>query len=84
MVFYAFDLAYLNGYDLTAVPLVQRKALLEKLLAPVVGDTSAIQLSDHVVGNGAALFERASEMGSKASSPSAPTAPTSTAARRPG
>ncbi len=63
MVFYAFDLPYLNGYDLSAVPLVERKKLLEKLLAPVVGDTSAIQYSEHVAGQGDALFESASEHG---------------------
>ncbi len=63
MVFYAFDLPYLNGYDLTAAPLIERKKLLEKLLAPVVGDTSAIQFSGHVVGQGDALFESASEHG---------------------
>ena len=63
MVFYAFDLPYLNGYDLSAVPLVERKAMLEKLLAPVAGETSAVQYSEHVVGQGDALFESASEHG---------------------
>ena len=63
MVFYAFDLPYLNDYDLSAVPLAQRKALLEKLLAPVAGPTSAIHLSEHVTGQGDALFEKASEHG---------------------
>ena len=63
MVFYAFDLPRLNGYDLSAVPLVQRKALLEKLLAPVAGDSAAIHFSEHVVGRGDALFDHASELG---------------------
>ena len=31
--------------------------MLEKLLAPVIGDTSAIQYSGHVIGQGNALFE---------------------------
>jgi bifunctional non-homologous end joining protein LigD len=63
MVFYAFDLPYLNGYDLTGVALVERKKLLEKLLAPVVGDHSAIQYSAHVAGQGNVLFDKASEAG---------------------
>jgi DNA ligase D len=62
MVFYAFDLMHLNGWDLTDVPLVNRKALLEKLVRPVAGATSPIQLSEHVVGHGAAFFDKASVM----------------------
>ncbi len=62
MVFYAFDLMHLNGWDLTAVPLAQRKALLEKLVASILNGTSAIQLSEHVVGNGTAFFQQASKM----------------------
>ena len=59
LIFYAFDLAYLNGWDLTGVPLQKRKALLEKLLAPVVDDDTAIQVSDHVVGQGSDVFDQA-------------------------
>jgi bifunctional non-homologous end joining protein LigD len=62
MIFYAFDLMYLNGWDLTDAPLTSRKALLEKLLSPVVNGNSAIQLSEHVVGQGAAFFEQVSDM----------------------
>ena len=62
MIFYAFDLVHLNGWDLTDVPLVSRKALLEKLLRPLAGRTSALQLSDHVVGHGTEFFEQASKM----------------------
>ncbi len=32
IVFYVFDVLYLNGYDLRAAPLIERKALLEQLL----------------------------------------------------
>jgi bifunctional non-homologous end joining protein LigD len=35
IVFYVFDLLYLNGYDLRAAPLVERKALLQQLLQSV-------------------------------------------------
>ncbi|HEX3210409.1 MAG TPA: DNA ligase D [Geminicoccaceae bacterium] len=60
---FAFDLLHLDGYDLTAVPLIERKAALAALLEPVVGPSSALQLSDHVQGNGRAFFEQASRLG---------------------
>ncbi len=63
LVFYAFDLLYLDGWDLSAVPLEKRKALLSQLLAGHLTGRSAIQFSDHVAGDGRALYERASEMG---------------------
>jgi bifunctional non-homologous end joining protein LigD len=60
---FAFDLLHLDGYDLTAVPLLERKRALAALLAPVVSPTSALQLSEHVRGNGRAFFEQASRLG---------------------
>src|SRR5690606_28122293 len=63
LVFYAFDLLYLDGYDLRTVPLEKRKDLLARLLAGHVSARSAIQYSDHVPGDGMALFERAAELG---------------------
>jgi bifunctional non-homologous end joining protein LigD len=41
IVMVAFDLRYLNGYDLRKLPLVERKALLKKLV-----DKSDIQFSE--------------------------------------
>ena len=63
LVFYAFDLLYLDGWDLRQAPLVKRKALLAQLLSGHATGRSAIQLSDHVEGDGNALYERASELG---------------------
>jgi bifunctional non-homologous end joining protein LigD len=63
LIFFAFDLLHLDGYDLCAVPLVERKRALEELLDPVVTPSSALQISDHVVGNGRAFFEQASQLG---------------------
>src|SRR2546421_5040262 len=34
IVYYVFDLLYVDGYDLTPCPLVERKEMLEKLLRP--------------------------------------------------
>ena len=54
-VFYAFDLMHLDGADLTAVPLVGRKALLRKIL-PEVGP---IRFSEHFGEQGALVLQHA-------------------------
>ena len=61
LILYAFDLLYLDGWNLAAAPLDRRKVLLAELLSGA-GTGSAIQFSDHVRGDGPAFFERASEM----------------------
>lgn len=63
LVFYAFDLAHLDGWDLRAVPLAKRKGLLAQLLSGHVTPRSAIQYSDHVEGDGQPLLDMASERG---------------------
>jgi len=63
LVFYAFDLMHLDGWDLRDVPLVKRKEALSQLLAGKVSAQSAIQYSDHIVGSGQQFFEQAAEMG---------------------
>jgi bifunctional non-homologous end joining protein LigD len=61
--FYAFDLPYLDGFDLSAARLIDRKAALAGLVDPLIDDRSPVQLSDHVEGDGAVLFAEASRMG---------------------
>jgi bifunctional non-homologous end joining protein LigD len=63
LVYFAFDLLHLDGWDLTKVPLEKRKELLAQLLAGQVTQRSAVQFSDHVMGGGQAFYERVSEMG---------------------
>jgi bifunctional non-homologous end joining protein LigD len=58
-LYYAFDLPYLNGYDLRRAPLVERKALLRK----VIGDHPLVRFSDHVQGEGPAFFAEACKAG---------------------
>ena len=53
VLYYAFDLLYLDGYDWRRVPLEERKSKLESLL--VAGD--ALRYSDHYEAHGKALFE---------------------------
>jgi len=61
--YFAFDLVYLDGFDLSAAKLVERKAALEALVGPLIDERSAIQFSDHVEGEGDALFAQASRLG---------------------
>jgi len=63
LTFFAFDLLYLDGWDLTAVPLIRRKQRLSDLLAAHVSASSPIQLSGHIEGDGKPLYDRAAEMG---------------------
>jgi len=59
VIYYAFDLLYLDGLDLRRVALEQRKLLLrEKILAGEV-----IQFSDHYGEKGLDLFEAAKKRG---------------------
>jgi bifunctional non-homologous end joining protein LigD len=52
--FYAFDLLYLNGYNLMKFPLIERKAVLQKLLEK---NSGWIRFADHVEGTGVDFFE---------------------------
>ncbi len=63
MTYFAFDLCYLDGHDLSACRLADRKAALAGLVDPLINERSPIQLSDHVEGDGQALFIQASRMG---------------------
>ena len=59
LVYFAFDLPYLDGYDLTRARLEDRKAALAALLA---GAGTAVRYSAHVVGSGEAFLENACRM----------------------
>jgi DNA ligase D-like protein (predicted ligase) len=61
LVFYAFDLLYLDSQDLRGQPLIERRELLRKLIRP--DKRSAIQFSDHLEGDGAKFFKAAAELG---------------------
>ena len=61
MVYFAFDLLYLDGTDTRALLLADRKALLKRLLPR--RKTSQARFSDHVDGNGAAVLAEACKMG---------------------
>ncbi len=62
MLFYAFDLLYLDGFDLRETPLGARKAALAELLADA-GNAGRLRYSDHIAGDGDAVFRHASRLG---------------------
>ena len=57
---YAFDLLYLNGRDLRALPLVQRRAMLGDLIGR---QHSSIRLSEEVDAEGGDFLKLACQMG---------------------
>lgn len=61
-IYEVFDLIYLDGYDLTRVPLEDRKRLLKKLIGGGRRVTPLLY-SDHQEGNGALFFKQACEYG---------------------
>jgi bifunctional non-homologous end joining protein LigD len=58
LVMVAFDLLYLNGYDLRRLPLVERKAHLKKLIAG-----TELQFSESFEVDGAEMFAHACGIG---------------------
>jgi bifunctional non-homologous end joining protein LigD len=58
IVMVAFDLLYLNGYDLRKVPLFERKALLNKIIAE-----TDIQFSESFEVDGAEMYKHACKTG---------------------
>jgi DNA ligase D-like protein (predicted ligase) len=60
LVFFLFDLLFLDGENLMAVPLVDRKARLETLLK---GAPSSLRYSDHQIGRGPDFHRLACERG---------------------
>ena len=53
-----FDLLHLDGVDVSAAPLIERKALLEELLR---GAPAQLAYSSHIVGDGEAAYRLAGE-----------------------
>jgi bifunctional non-homologous end joining protein LigD len=54
IVYYVFDLLYLDGHDLMSCPVVERKVALEQILRPA----SFIKLSESFPGDGEAFFKQ--------------------------
>jgi bifunctional non-homologous end joining protein LigD len=61
LVYFAFDLLFLDGEDLRARPLEERKERLAHLLR--ASGAGLIRVSEHMAGNGPAFFAEANRMG---------------------
>lgn len=59
LVYYAFDLLWLDGHDIRTMPLTERK----RLLADLLPKESPIRYSDHVATDGEKLFKLMRDQG---------------------
>ena len=61
LVYYVFDLLYLNGYDTSRVGLLERKQALAAILPRAT--SGLIRYSDHIPGHGEVVFAEACRRG---------------------
>jgi DNA ligase D-like protein (predicted ligase) len=59
LVYYAFDLLHLAGWDVSSLHLIERKALLE----PLVANKPGLQFNGHDTGDGALILQHAGKLG---------------------
>jgi bifunctional non-homologous end joining protein LigD len=59
LVYYAFDLLHLDGQDTSRLPLMERKALLE----PLVANKPGLQFNGHDTGDGELILKHAGKLG---------------------
>jgi bifunctional non-homologous end joining protein LigD len=62
--YFAFDLLHLDGHNLRNLPLLKRKDLLDKLIAPL-DDKSPIRYSEHFEADGKKVFDEACNLGAE-------------------
>ena len=60
LVFFAFDLLFLNGQSTARLPLIKRKERLERLFSK---ETRGLRYSEHVTGDGPAFRAQACKLG---------------------
>ena len=65
LILFVFDLLFLEGESIAALPLIERKEHLRSLLA---NEVPGFRFSDHVVGGGPRFREHACRLGLKVSS----------------
>jgi ATP-dependent DNA ligase len=59
LVYYAFDLLHIGGWDISGLSLIERKALLE----PLVANKPGLQFNGHDAGDGELILKHASKLG---------------------
>jgi bifunctional non-homologous end joining protein LigD len=58
-VFYAFDLLHVGGWDVSSLQLIERRALLE----PLVANKPGLQFNGHEAGDGELILKHAGKLG---------------------
>jgi bifunctional non-homologous end joining protein LigD len=59
LVYYAFDLLHIGGWDVSGLGLIERKALLE----PLVANKPGLQFNGHDTGDGELILKHAGKLG---------------------
>ena len=59
LVYYAFDLLHIGGWDISGLSLIERKALLE----PLVSNKPGLQFNGHDTGDGELILKHAGKLG---------------------
>ena len=59
LVYYAFDLLHIGGWDISGLSLIERRALLE----PLVANKPGLQFNGHDAGDGELILKHASKLG---------------------
>jgi bifunctional non-homologous end joining protein LigD len=59
LVYYAFDLLHLGGWDISGLSLIERKALLE----PLAANKPSLQFNGHDTGDGELILQHAGKLG---------------------
>ncbi len=59
LIYYVFDLLYLDGYDIRQLPLLERKRFLKQILPT----SDVIKYSDHIAEEGIKLYAKAKKNG---------------------
>jgi bifunctional non-homologous end joining protein LigD len=59
LTYFVFDILHLNGHNLRSLPLIERKAILARLL---ISTGEFVRLSEHIETDGATIFHKACEL----------------------
>jgi DNA ligase D-like protein (predicted ligase) len=59
LIYYAFDLLHVGGWDISSLQLIERKALLE----PLVANKPGLQFNGHETGDGELILKHAGKLG---------------------
>lgn len=59
LLYFVFDILWFNGKNLTQLPLIERKEILQSVLP----ENEFLRFSDHIVGEGKSFYEEAAQQG---------------------